>query len=482
MNKVGIVLGGSYLPKYRIDRNLIAASWGRSSLGGERTVANNDEDALTLAVEAARNCLGGKARGEIDGLFLATTSAPYKEKLNSAVMASALDLNRELVTADFGHSLRAGTGALKAAFDSVRCGSARTVLVTAADCRLGYPRSDQEQSFGDGAAALLVGDQNLLATLEGEYAICNEMHDVWRNPEDTFVRTWESRFILGEGYTNTMSEVVRGLLKKTGLEPKDITKAVFPAPDPRTLQGLIKKLGFDMKTQVQDPLIAAIGYCGTAQALLMLVAALEEAKPGDLLLLANYADGADAFLFKVTEEILRSGCQRKLKSFLDQKLMLSSYARFLSYKGLIETAPGEPFRLFPSATVTWREANSILRAHGSRCQSCGKTTFPIQRICYHCQSKDEFVEVSISDYQGEVFTFSLDNLAGRSDDPVVIQTIADLGEDKVRFYSMMTDCNPKEVQIGMPVELTFRRIYDGMGIHNYFWKLRPVNQEEVTHG
>ena len=216
--------------------------------------------------------------------------------------------------------------------------------------------------------------------------------------------------------------------------------------------------------------------------MLMLVAALEEAKPGDLVLLANYADGADAMLFKATGQISRGGRQRKLKTLLGQKLMLSSYARFLSYKGLVETLPGEPFRLFPSATVTWRESNSILRAHGSRCQTCGKVTFPIQRICYHCQSKDQFVEVPISEYRGEVFTFSLDNLAGRSDDPVVVQTIADLGEEKVRFYSMMTDCNPKDVQIGMPVELTFRRIYDGMGIHNYFWKLRPVSKEEVTNG
>ena len=163
--------------------------------------------------------------------------------MNSSVMAMALDLNRELVTADFGHSLRAGTGALKAALDAVRCGSARTTLVTAADCRLGYPRSDQEQSFGDGAAAVLVGDRDLLATFEGDYSICNEMHDVWRNPEDTFVRTWESRFILGEGYTNTMVEAVLGILKKYQIETKDIAKAIFPAPDPRTLQGLAKKLG-----------------------------------------------------------------------------------------------------------------------------------------------------------------------------------------------------------------------------------------------
>ena len=482
MEKVGIALCGSYLPKYRLDRGLIAANWGRSSLGGERTVANNDEDAITMAVEAARNCLRGREREEIGGLFLATTSAPYKEKMNSAVMASALDLKRELVTADFGHSLRAGTGALKAAFDAVRSESLPSALVTAADCRLGYPRSDQEQSFGDGGAAVLVSGRDLWATLEGDYSICNEMHDVWRNPEDTFVRTWESRFILGEGYTDTMVEAVRGILKKYGLEAKAVSKAILPAPDPRTLQGLAKKLGFDLKTQVQDPLINTLGYCGTAQALLMLVAALEEAKPGDLLLLANYADGADTLLFRVTGEILKGGNQRRLKTFLAQKLMLTSYARFLSYKGLIETVPGEPFRLFPSASVTWREANSILRAHGSRCQACGKVTFPIQRICYHCQARDQFVEFPIADLQGEVFTFTLDNLAGRSDDPVVVQTIADLGQEKVRFYSMMTDCPPSEVKIGLPVEMTFRRIYDGMGIHNYFWKLRPVVQEEVSNG
>src|SRR5208337_3600701 len=202
MNKVGISLCGSYLPIYRINRNLIAENWGRSSLGGERAVANNDEDSVTMAVEAARNCLCGVDRGEVDGLFFATTSAPNKEKMSSAMIATATDLKREIVTADFAHSLRAGTGALKAAIDSVRAGSTRSVLVTSADARLGYPRSDQEQGFGDGAAAVLVGDRNILATFEGDYAICNEMHDVWRNPEDTYVRTWESRFILGEGYTN----------------------------------------------------------------------------------------------------------------------------------------------------------------------------------------------------------------------------------------------------------------------------------------
>jgi 3-hydroxy-3-methylglutaryl CoA synthase len=457
---------------------VIANIWGRTSIGGERSVANNDEDGITMAVEASRNCLRGRGREDIEGLFFATTSAPYKEKMNSTLIAAAVDLKREITTADFAHSLRAGTGALKAAFDSVKSGSMGNVLVAAADSRIGYPRSDQEQAFGDGAAAVLVSKENVLATFEGSYSICNEMIDVWRNPEDNFVRTWEGRFILGEGYAGHMQEVVTGILKKYNLEPKDISKAVLPAPDIRTHRRLVQQLGFDMKTQVQDPLLSNVGYCGTAHSLLMLAGVLEESSPGDTLLLASYADGADAMLFKVTEEIEKGRNQRKLKDYLDEKLVLSSYAQFLSYKGLVETVPGEPFRLFPSATVSWRDRNSIMRCHGSRCRNCGILTYPIQRICYNCNSKDNFEEVPISDLEGEVFTFTLDNLAGRSDDPVVVQTISELGEDKVRFYGMMTDCLPSEVKVGMPVGLTFRRIYDGAGMHNYFWKCRPLRRGE----
>ena len=474
MNKVGIALAGGYLPHFRLERDIIARNWERGSLGGERTVANNDEDTITMAVEASRNCLRKNERGDLDGLYFATTSAPYQEKLNASMIATALDLKREFSTADFGFSLRAGTAALKAALDAVAGDSAGKVLVAAADCRLGYPRSDQEQLFGDGAAALLVSREDPWAVCEGSYSICNEMHDVWRNPEDRFVRTWESRFILTEGYTNHMVEAVRGILKKTKLETKDISKAILPAPDLRTHKGLVQKLGFDIKTQVQDPLIQSVGHCGAAQALIMLVNALEEARPDELLLLANYADGADALIFRTTDRITQAQHQKKIKDFLNQKLMLTSYARFLSYKGLVEAAPGEPFRLFPSATVTWRDQNSVLKCQASKCRECGTTTFPVQRICVHCQSKDQFVEVPISETEGEIFTFTLDNLAGRSDDPVVVQAIADMGQDKVRFYGLMTDCVPAQVKVGMPVSFTFRRIYDGMGIHNYFWKLRPA--------
>lgn len=472
---VGIVSYGAYIPSLRIDRKTIADAWGRNAVGGERSVANHDEDSVTMAMEAAENCLRDAApdREGIGGLYFATTTAPYLEKLSSNLIATVLDLGREIETADFGNSLRSGTGALKAALGMTAGGSVKNLIVTAADQRLAYPRSDQEQVFGDGAAAVLVGTENLAATFEGSYALSEEIVDVWRNPEDRYVKSWENRFVLEEGFTAGMTAAVSGLLKKYSLKPAEIATAVLAAPDMRTHRTLAQKLGFDAKTQVLDPLIANIGYCGAAQPLIMLAAALEKAKPGDLLLLAAYGEGADTLLFKVTEDNSRRTRHKSLQSFLNQKRMLTSYTRYLSYRGILEALPGEPFRLFPAATTSWRERASSLRCHASKCRQCGLVTFPIQRVCYQCRSKDDFDEVRLSEIQGKVFTFTLDNLAGRSDDPSVVQTVVEM-ENGSRFYGIMTDCDPASVTLNMPVELTFRRIYEGAGFHNYFWKCRPV--------
>ena len=469
----GIISAGAHIPALRINRKVIADAWERRALGGERSVANHDEDSITMAVEAAVNCLNDTARHELDGLYFATTTTPYLEKMNSAMIATALDMRREIVTSDFAHSLRSGLAALRAGLQSVQSGFAKKLVVAAADNRLGYPRSDQEQNFGDAGAALMLGDSDLIAGLEGDYSINNEMVDVWRTGEDKFVNTWEGRFVTGEGYTAHMIEVVSGILKKYGLKAKDIAKVILPAPDARSQQGAAKKLGFDLETQVQDSLMNSVGFCGAAQPLLMLAAALEKATPGDLLLVAAYGDGADAMLFKTTERVTEKYNRNSVESLLQNKLPLNSYPRFLSFQNILAAESGEAVRLLPSATVTWRESNSLLRCHASRCRKCGELAFPIQRVCNKCQAKDEYDEVRISGMQGKVFTFTKDNLAGRSDDPVVVQTVCEL-EDGLRFYGLMTDCDPSTVELNLPVELTFRRFHEGGGFHNYYWKCRPA--------
>ncbi len=470
---IGITSYGAYIPIFRLSRDVMAKAWGRGSVGGERSVANSDEDSITMAVDAAFDCLNGQDRRNMDGLYFASTTAPYREKQISTLIATAADLRGEILTADFANSLCAGTTALRAALDAVKSGSAKNVLAVSADCRLGYPQSDAEQAFGDGAAALSVGTSGVIASYEGHYALINEMQDVWRNSDDTFVKSWESRWVLGEGYLKVMAQAVSGLFKKYGLSPQGITTAALAAPDARTHRRLAQVLKFDPKTQVLDPLLGQVGDCGCAHPLMLLVSALEKAKEGDTILVAAYGSGTEAFLFRVTGEINNLGKRRGIQGCLKAKLPLPSYEKYLSFRGILETQPGEPSRLFPSATAYWRDTNSILRCHGSKCRSCGTVTFPIQRVCISCRAKDDFDEVRLSDRRGTVYTFSLDNLAGRSDDPVVIQTVVET-EEKARVYCMMTDCQPSAVRVGMTVDFALRKIHEGAGFHNYFWKCRPV--------
>src|SRR5512136_2608991 len=92
-------------------------AWGGFAMPGERAVAYYDEDSVSMAVEAALDCLTGMDPKKVDGLFFATTTSPYKEKQCSALMAIPLDMRQDIRTADLNASLRAGTTALALAYD-----------------------------------------------------------------------------------------------------------------------------------------------------------------------------------------------------------------------------------------------------------------------------------------------------------------------------------------------------------------------------
>lgn len=225
----GIVSFGAYVPPTRLPLALLAGRAPKDG-GPEKAVAWNDEDAVTLAVAAGANALRGFDRADVDALLFASTTAPFAEKQAAALVAHALDLRRDVQTADLAGSLRAGTTALRQAVDMVRAGSARCVLVVASDCRLGAPGSAQERAFGDGAAALLVGEADAVATLEGAFSVADEIVDTWRTPGDPFVHSWEERFVVQEGYTPTTIEAVRGLLAKLGAGAGDFTRAALQGP------------------------------------------------------------------------------------------------------------------------------------------------------------------------------------------------------------------------------------------------------------
>jgi 3-hydroxy-3-methylglutaryl CoA synthase len=438
-------------------------------------VANFDEDSITMAVAAARDCLNGKKREDIDGLLFASTTSPYKEKQSATIVAAAADLRHDITTGDLANSLKAGTTALKAALDMVKAGSAKQVIVAAADCRLGEPLSEFEANLGDGAAAILVGDTDVVAEFLGSYSVVDETMTFWRADGDAFIRSpTDERFHGVEGYRKVVGDTLMGLAQKMNLSPKDITKLALYTHSPRRAVEVAGSLGLDPRTQLQDNLFDAIGNTGVPYSLILLVAALEQAKPGDLILVASYGDGSDALAFRVTDEIEKiKGNHRGVKKHLEPKIMID-YKTYLVWRGiLVKDLQPYPITIGNiSHYAQWRERNQNLRLHGSKCKNCGTIQYPPQRVCAKCQASDQSEEVSLSDKRGKVFTYSMDPNSSPVDKPIVVPIIDFEGGGRMLCY--MTDRVAEEVKVGMEVEMTFRKIAFREGTHNYFWKATPI--------
>ncbi|MFC2065814.1 OB-fold domain-containing protein [Chloroflexota bacterium] len=466
---IGIKSYSVYVPLWRLDLGCVREGWR-----GERAIANFDEDSLTMGVAAGINCLQHIERKEIDGLFFASSTFPYKEKQNAVTAATALDLREDILTADFANSLRAGTTALKAAVDAVKAGSAKQIMVIAADMRLPTPGSDFEREFGDGAAAFLVSGTGAKVAIEDSSSVIDEIFDIWRNDEDKFVRSWEERFNVEEGYFRVLPKAISALLEKKNLTAKDFSKAVFNGPNARRHQEMGRKLGFAAE-QLQAPMFGSVGDTGAASSLMMLAVSLEKAKAGDKLLLANYGNGADAFLLEVVKEI---DANSTLQEYVDSKMVLKDYKRYLHWRGLLEMTTGRrrPPTPSPSVTCLWRETAQNIRLYGVKCKICGMVQYPPQRVCYNCHTKDEFEDYRLSDKRAILFTYTEDYATPNPDPPLALAVVDFEGGG--RMWAYMVDRGEKEVQLGMPVEMTFRKLFTTEGIHNYYWKCMPVRFSE----
>ncbi len=488
---VGITSYGAYIPLHRLDRSELHRAWGGigmlgMSVPGEKAIASYDEDSITMAVESVIDCMRGVDPGTVDGLFVASTTHPYSEKQSSAIISAVADLRREIKVADFGGSLRAGTIAMTSAIDAIKAGSAKRAVVAAADTRLGAPSGLMEQSYGDGSAAFLLGDDDVIAGVEASYSICDEFSGVWRASTDTFVRSWEDRMVLETGYSAILSEAMSGVMNKCNLKAGDFAKAVYYAPlDVRAYTRLARGLGFD-PAQVQDPMFMTVGNTGTALAMMMLVAALEEAKPGDKILFASYGNGADAFVLEVTEAIAKARNRRGIKAHLESKKMLTNYERYLRWRGLIPMEAAQRPELTPtSISALRRDRKEILGLYGVRCNKCGTPQYrppasaggrTPSRICVICQAKDDFDDYRFAEKKAKIFNFTHDILATTPDPPATNLIIDFEGGGRGMFD--MTDRDPDQVEVGMPVEMTFRKLFFDRGIHNYYWKARPIRIKE----
>tara|TARA_B100000678_G_scaffold103061_1_gene86043 strand:- start:2263 stop:3675 length:1413 start_codon:yes stop_codon:yes gene_type:complete len=466
----GISAYGAYVPRYRLGAE--TDGWDSA---GQRSVANFDEDSVSMAVAAAIDCLNGREREEIDGLLFATTTPPYAEKQCASIIATALDLRRDIFTADITDVLRAGTTALKSALDSVAAGSAKNVLVVASDNRQGAPKGEAERNSGDGAVAFIISEDAVIAEQAGSYTITENMMDTWRSAGDQFVRSWEDRFAIEEGLERIMGEAVSGFIEKEGVSVKDVAKLALYSPDARRHGQLARHLGFQPE-QVQDPLFGRMGNTGAAFPLMLLAGALEDGSPGQLLLTVAYGDGSDVLGFRTTSKIGERGHGLGVSGFLDSGQVLDSYETYAKWRNvwLTDSSSRRPDPQSPSVTALWRESDQNIKFHGGVCNQCGYVQYPPQQVCVECQSRDDSTPIRLSDKLGTVFTYSLDYLAGTVDTPLAV-VVVDF-EPGGRVLCMMTDREVGEVQIGMPVQMSFRKLRVVNGIHNYYWKAVPLRR------
>ena len=476
--KRGIKSIGAYLPYRYLSRAVLGKAWGKSGKG-EKSVADVDEDSVTMAVEAAMGCFRFADRSSIDALYFASTTGVYAEKLHSSLISVACDLDDDRVfTADFAAGTRCGTNALRAAMDAAAARENYNVLVTASDMRNGYPKSVQESGFGDGAAAVVVGSgDDVIATIDYMTSVNEEINYYWRNDGEKYTLHAEGRFCDESGYLREIKLVLQKVKRETGLTAKDFDKVILVGQNAKLLAKAAAKNGIAPE-QLVDCLLGSVGDTGAAQALLGLVNALENAEAGQKLLLVDYGNGASVVMLTVTDAIARLQGKKQIARYLANRAELTSYACFLSWRGIAPAEPGGAFKLPASTAQTWREQNINLRLHGSVCKKCGAALYPIARVCDNCGSLDEYEEFPVADQICKLFTFSVDQYAGRSDDPLLIQAVAE-APNGARIYTIMTDFVQDEVKVGMDVEFTFRRMHELGNFPNYFWKMRPLRREEV---
>lgn len=460
----GIISYGAYVPNNRLQRKKIGEFFGSRSMVGEKAVAGFDEDSVSMGVEAALNCLNGIHQTDIGMVYFATTSAPYKEKGSIATITKALNLSEQVVGIEATSSLRSGTSSIIAA------NGLEKTLIIASDCRTGAPNGQNEQLFGDGAACFLIGSgDDVIANLVDAISVQDDIVSQWRNESDRFTYNWEERFG-SSAFTRLIKDTIAPFLEKNNCKQDSLAKVIVSAPGKGAPSQVAKLLRLEPK-QIQASLIDNIGATGTADAFMMLAAALEDAKPKNQLLVVSFAEGIDVLLFEVTEEIKRFGKRKGVQCYLNKRSKEISYSEYLKWRELLSTEPARrPETGRPSAPAMRRGYNQNLGFIGSKCCHCGTAHFPKQRICVECQAEDEMEDYRFVGQSAKVATYTVDYLSSSPDNPMLVAVIdfADGG----RIISEITDCKPDEIKIGMEVEMTFRRLYVAGGISNYYWKAR----------
>ncbi len=480
---IGITSYGGYIPRLRMDRMTMYQSMGWFAPAtimvaqGERAFCNWDEDPITMAVAAAKDCLIGMDKSRVDGLFACSTTMPFADRSNAGIVQTALNLRADIDTRDLGSTLRAGTGGLITALDTVKAGEGGSLLVVASDMRRARTGYFYEMWFGDGAGALAVGSEGVIAEYLGSHSVSYDFVDHYRGAGKDVDYMWEERWVRDEGYSRIIPEAVNGLLHKLGITMDDVDQFVFPCFFKAEHRKIAKKLGAG-GDKVPGNLHEVCGETGAAHPFVMLIHALEEAKPGDRILLCGFGQGCDALYFRVTEAIADLAPRTGIHGSLERGVTVRNHQKFLEFRELIDTEMGIRAEAPTQTAMTalWRNRKMILGLVGGKCPLCGTAQWPKMDICVNpaCREVTEMEDYEFSDRPATVKTFTGDLLAVSVDPPAVYGMIQFEGGG--RFMADFSDCTHEDVFVGQPVTMALRKRYTDAerGFTGYFWKAIPV--------
>jgi hydroxymethylglutaryl-CoA synthase len=301
----------------------------------EKAVAGLDEDVATMSIEAARNAL---ARAGIDpalirAVWVGSESHPYAVKPTSTIVAEAIGAVPTTQAADWQFACKAGTEAMQAAIGFVGSGMARYTLAIGMDTAQGRPGDALEYTAGAGGAAFLLGPApEALAVFEGSFSYVTDTPDFWRRQHEVYPEHGQ-RFTGEPAYFKHISSAGQKLLELTGTTAANYRYAVFHQPNLKFPQRVARQLGFSDEQIKPGLLVGVVGNTYAGSAMLGLTAILDQAQPGDRILVVSFGSGAgsDAFALRVTEAIdARRDRAPNTQDYIARRTVIdyATYARF----------------------------------------------------------------------------------------------------------------------------------------------------------
>ncbi|MEJ2421629.1 MAG: hydroxymethylglutaryl-CoA synthase [Acidobacteriota bacterium] len=340
---VGIIGFGAYIPRFRIKVEEIAKVWGADApsykkglMLEQKSVPGPDQDTITIAVEAARNAVlrAGIDPAGIGAVYVGSESHPYAVKPSGTAVAEALGAVPDCHCADLEFACKAGSEGMFLGMALVKSGEVDYALAIGADTSQGAPGDALEYSAAAGGAAFIMGKDNVVAELECQYSFMTDTPDFWRR-EHMMYPKHGGRFTGDEAYFKHVRGGVEGILAKSGRKKEDFKYIVFHQPNGKFPTRMAKKLGFTEEQYKTGLLVPTLGNTYSGASPLGLAAVLDEAKPGDRILMCSFGSGAgsDAFIFKATDKLAQvQDKARKTRYYLDTNPIYLDYGMYAKFR------------------------------------------------------------------------------------------------------------------------------------------------------